>query len=202
MGIVVKNKARLVAQGHKQEEGIDYDKVFAPVARVEAIRLFLAFASYMNFPMYQMDVKSDFLYDTIKEKPKVSHLHAVKRIFRYLKGQPKLGLWNPKDSPLILEAFSDSDYTGASLDRISTTRGAEDKSKEKRLEDIPIVQDFPDDLPGIPPTRQVEFQIDLIPSATPVARAPYQLAPSEMKELSDQLKELADKGFIRPSSSP
>ncbi|GKF55233.1 hypothetical protein Tco_0165573 [Tanacetum coccineum] len=56
--------------------------------------------------------------------PKVSHLHAVKRIFRYLKGQPKLGLWYPKDSPLDLEAFSDSDYAGASLDRKSTT-GAE-----------------------------------------------------------------------------
>ncbi|GJS61629.1 putative reverse transcriptase domain-containing protein [Tanacetum coccineum] len=87
-----------------------------------------------------------------------------------------------------------------------TTKKAEDKSKEKRLEDVPIVQDFPEvfpeDLPGIPPTRQVEFQIDLIPGAAPVARAPYRLAPSEMKELSDQLKELSDKGFIRPSSSP
>ncbi|GJY45748.1 hypothetical protein Tco_0434811, partial [Tanacetum coccineum] len=54
----------------------------------------------------------------------------------------------------------------------------------------------------IPPTRQVEFQIDLVPGAAPVARAPYQLAPSEMKELSDQLQELSDKGFIRPSFSP
>ncbi|GKA86937.1 hypothetical protein Tco_0808648, partial [Tanacetum coccineum] len=87
-----------------------------------------------------------------------------------------------------------------------TTKEAKDKSKEKRLEDVPIVQDFPEvfleDLPGIPPTHQVEFQIDLIPGAAPVARAPYRLAPSEMKELSDQLKELSDKGFIRPSSSP
>nr|GEU88124.1 putative reverse transcriptase domain-containing protein [Tanacetum cinerariifolium] len=82
----------------------------------------------------------------------------------------------------------------------------EDKSKEKRLEDVPIVQDFPEvfpeDLPGIPPTCQVEFQIDLVPGAAPVAWVPYRLAPFEMKELSDQLKELADKGFIRPSSSP
>ncbi|GJT97848.1 putative ribonuclease H-like domain-containing protein [Tanacetum coccineum] len=321
-GIVVRNKARLVAQGYKQEEGIDYDEVFAPVARVEAIRLFLAFASFMNFPVYQMDVKSAFLYGTIEEEvyvcqppgfvdpefpekvykvekalyglhqaprawyetlstylldngfhrgqidktlfikrlkgdillvqvyvddiifgstkkslcdefeqimhnrfqmssmgeltfflglqvkqkedgifisqdkyvgeilkkfgfssirtastpmetnkaltkdedgedvdvhlyrsmigslmyltssrpdimfsvcacsrfqvqPKVSHLNAVKRIFRYLKGQPKLGLWYPKDSPLILEAFSDSDYAGASLDRKSTTGGCQ-----------------------------------------------------------------------------
>ncbi|GJV06586.1 putative reverse transcriptase domain-containing protein [Tanacetum coccineum] len=84
--------------------------------------------------------------------------------------------------------------------------GCKDKSKEKQLERRTIVQDFPEvfpeDLPGIPPTRQVEFQIDLIPGAAPVARAPYRLAPSEMKELSDQLKELSDKGFIRPSSSP
>ncbi|GJX78752.1 hypothetical protein Tco_0326901 [Tanacetum coccineum] len=82
----------------------------------------------------------------------------------------------------------------------------EDKSKEKRLGDVPVVQEFPkvfpEDLPGIPPTRQVEFRINLVPGATPVARAPYRLAPSEMKELAEQLQELTDKGFIRPSSSP
>ncbi|GKC99245.1 putative reverse transcriptase domain-containing protein [Tanacetum coccineum] len=82
----------------------------------------------------------------------------------------------------------------------------EDKSKEKRLEDVPTLQDFsevfPEDLPGLPPTRQVEFQIDLVPGADPVARAQYRLAPSEMEELSTQLQELSDKGFIRPSSSP
>ncbi|GJR73355.1 putative reverse transcriptase domain-containing protein [Tanacetum coccineum] len=87
-----------------------------------------------------------------------------------------------------------------------TAKEVEDKSKEKRLEDVQIVQDFPEvfpeDLPGLPPTRQVDFQIDLVPGAAPVARAPYRLAPSEMKELSEQLKELSDKGFIRPSSSP
>ncbi|GJU13508.1 putative reverse transcriptase domain-containing protein [Tanacetum coccineum] len=87
-----------------------------------------------------------------------------------------------------------------------TATEVEDKSERKRLEDVPIVQDFPEvfpeDLPGLPPTRQVEFQIDLVPGAAPVARAPYRLAPSEMKELSEQLKELSDKGFIRPSSSP
>ncbi|GJW92782.1 putative reverse transcriptase domain-containing protein [Tanacetum coccineum] len=65
-----------------------------------------------------------------------------------------------------------------------------------------VVAVFPEDLPGLPSTRQVEFQIDLVPGAAPVARAPYRLAPSEMKELSEQLKELSDKGFIRPSSSP
>nr|GFA39563.1 putative reverse transcriptase domain-containing protein [Tanacetum cinerariifolium] len=82
----------------------------------------------------------------------------------------------------------------------------ENKSEEKRLEDVPIVREllevFPEDLPGLPPARQVEFQINLVPGAAPVARSPYRLAPSEMQELSTQLKELFDKGFIRPSTSP
>ncbi|GJW90807.1 putative ribonuclease H-like domain-containing protein [Tanacetum coccineum] len=286
-GIVIRNKARLVAQGYTQEEGIDYDEVFALVARIEAIRLFLAYASFKVFVVYQMDVKNAFLYGKIKDEvyvcqppgfedpefpdrvykvekalyglhqalrawyetlsiylldngfqrgqidktlfikrvksdillvqmssmgelifflglqvtqkddgifisqdkyvdeilrkfgfstvktantpmetskpllkdaeaedvdvrsmisslmyltsskpdimfdvcacatfqvtPKVSHLHVVIRIFIYLKGQPKLGLWYPKDSPFDLEAYSDSDYAGASLDRKSTT---------------------------------------------------------------------------------
>ncbi|GKC15109.1 putative ribonuclease H-like domain-containing protein [Tanacetum coccineum] len=321
-GIVIRNKARLVAQGYTQEEGIDYDEVFALVAMIEAIRLFLAYTSFKDFVAYQMDVKSAFLYGKIEEEvyvcqplrfedlefpnrvykvekalyglhqalrawyetlstylldngfqrgqidktlfikrvkgdillvqvyvddiifgstrneictefekmmhkkfqmssmgeltfflglqvtqkddgifisqdkyvdeilkkfgfstmkttstpmetskpllkdaeaedvdvhlyrsmigslmyltasrpdimfvvcacarfqvtPKVSHLHAVKRIFRYLKGQPKLGLWYPKDSPFDLEAYTDSDYAGASLDRKSTTGGCQ-----------------------------------------------------------------------------
>nr|GEW43340.1 hypothetical protein [Tanacetum cinerariifolium] len=294
-GMVVKNKARLVAQMHTQEEGIDYDEVFAPVAWIEAIRLFLAYASFKDFVVYQMDVKSAFLYGKIEDEvyvcqphgfegpdfpdkvykvekalyglhevlrawyetlstylidngfhsgqidktlfikrhkddillvqvyvddtifgstkkelstefeklmhdnqdkyvadilkkfdfstvkttstlmeankalvkdaeakdvdvhlyrsmigsfiyltasrpditidvcacvrfqvtPKTSHLHVVKRIFRYLKGQPKLGLWYPRDSPFDLEAYSDSNYTGASLDRKSTTGGCQ-----------------------------------------------------------------------------
>ncbi|GJU63028.1 ribonuclease H-like domain-containing protein [Tanacetum coccineum] len=96
-GIVIRNKTRLVAHGYTQEEGIDYDEIFALVTRIEAIRIF-------------------------QVTPKVSHLHAVKRIFRYLKGQPKLGLWYPKDSPFNLEAYTDSDYVGASFDKKSTTR--------------------------------------------------------------------------------
>nr|GEU84290.1 hypothetical protein [Tanacetum cinerariifolium] len=217
-GIVIRNKARLVAQGHTQEEGIDYE---------QAIRLFLAYASFMGFMVYQMDLKSAFLYGTIKEEvyvcqppgfedsdypdkvykvgkqkpdgiffgqdkyvakilrkfgltdgksastpidtekpllkdpdgedvdihtyrsmigslmyltlsrpkimfavcacalfqvtPKAAHLHAIKQIFKYLKGKPYLGLWYPKDSPFNLVAYSDSDYAGASLDRKSTT---------------------------------------------------------------------------------
>ncbi|GKE59205.1 hypothetical protein Tco_1498390, partial [Tanacetum coccineum] len=74
-----------------------------------------------------------------------------------------------------------------------TTKEAKDKSEGKRLEDVLIVRDFPEDLPGIPPTRQVEFQIDLVPGVAPVARAPYRLAPSKMKELAEQLQELSDK---------
>nr|GFB29484.1 hypothetical protein [Tanacetum cinerariifolium] len=293
-GIVVKNKARLLAQGHTQEEGIDYDEVFAPIVRIEAIRLFLAYASFMGFTMYQMDVKSAFLYGTIDEEiyvmqpprfqdlafpakngfqrgtidqtlfirrqredfilvqvcmddiifgssnpqlcrefealmhekfqmsamgelnfflglqvlqkedgiflshdkyigdilkkfgffdvrssntlmdkenpwgkdgtgkdvelhlyrsmigslmyltasrpdimfavcacarhqvtPKECHLHAVKRIFRYLKGYPQLGLWYPKASPFDLVAYSDSNYGGASQDHKSTTGGSQ-----------------------------------------------------------------------------
>ncbi|GJZ54986.1 putative ribonuclease H-like domain-containing protein, partial [Tanacetum coccineum] len=284
-GVFVRNKARLVAQGHRQEKGIDYDEVFAPVARIEAIRLFLAFALFMGFIVYQMDVKSAFLYGTIDEEvyvsqppgfvdpnhprryrrgsinktlfikknkkdimlvqvyvddiffgstkkswcdefetlmkgrfqmssmgeltffiglkvklvflslktsmlkkfdlasvktaitpmetkmaltkdeesadvdihlyrsmrgslmylpasrpyimfavcacsrfqvnPKVSYLIDVKRIFKYLKGKPNLGLWYPRESPFSLEAFSDSDYAGANLDRKSTTGGCQ-----------------------------------------------------------------------------
>nr|GEU83525.1 hypothetical protein [Tanacetum cinerariifolium] len=197
------------------EEEIDYKEVFAPVAKIEAIRLFLAYASFIGFMVYQMDVKSAFLYGTIEEEtyvcqplgfkdpdypnkdkyvaeilrkfrltdgksastpidiekpllkdpdgkdvdvhtyrsmigslmyltlsrpdimfavcacarfqvtPKASHLHAVKRIFRYLKGKSHLGLWYPKDSPFDLVAYSDSDYAGTSLYRKSTTGGCQ-----------------------------------------------------------------------------
>ncbi|GJR62644.1 ribonuclease H-like domain, reverse transcriptase, RNA-dependent DNA polymerase [Tanacetum coccineum] len=210
-GVVVRNKARLVAQGYTQEEGIEYDEVFPPVARIEAIRLFFVYASFMGFIVYQMDVKSAFLYGTIEEEmssmreltfflglqvkqkdngifisqdntplgtnkalikdeeaedvdvhlyrlmigslmyltassldimfavcacarfqvtPKTSHLHAVKMIFRYLKGQPKLGLWYPRDSPFDLEAFFDSDYARANLDGKSTIGGCQFLGKE------------------------------------------------------------------------
>nr|GFD53436.1 putative reverse transcriptase domain-containing protein [Tanacetum cinerariifolium] len=87
-----------------------------------------------------------------------------------------------------------------------TTKEVEDKSEKEQLEDVPIVRDFPEvfpeDLLGLPPIRPMEFQIDLVPGVAPVTRAPYRLAPSEMKELPEQLKELSDKGFIRPGSLP
>ncbi|GJW84596.1 putative reverse transcriptase domain-containing protein [Tanacetum coccineum] len=80
------------------------------------------------------------------------------------------------------------------------------KASEQKLEEIVVVRDFsevfPDDLSGLPPTREIEFRIELIPGAMPVAKSPYRLPPSEMEELSEQLRELQDKGFIRPSSSP
>ncbi|GJT91186.1 putative reverse transcriptase domain-containing protein [Tanacetum coccineum] len=80
------------------------------------------------------------------------------------------------------------------------------KTEEQKLKDIVVVRSFPevfpDDLSGLPPSREFEFRIDLIPRAMPVAKSPYRLAPSEMEELSSQLRELQDKGFIRPSSSP
>nr|GFC53027.1 putative reverse transcriptase domain-containing protein [Tanacetum cinerariifolium] len=91
------------------------------------------------------------------------------------------------------------------LAQISATK-EDDKSEGKLVKDVPIVRDvpevFPEEFLSLPPARSVEFQIDLIPGAAPVARAPYHLAPSEMKEFSEQLQELFDKGFIRPSSSP
>ncbi|GJR64549.1 putative reverse transcriptase domain-containing protein [Tanacetum coccineum] len=82
----------------------------------------------------------------------------------------------------------------------------EKEPAERRLEDVPVICEFsdvfPEDFPGLPPSQQVEFEIELVLGAAPVARAPYRLAPSKMKELARQLQELSDKGFIRPSSSP
>ncbi|GKB20873.1 putative reverse transcriptase domain-containing protein [Tanacetum coccineum] len=99
-----------------------------------------------------------------------------------------------------------SRYDAAILRGEKKVRIPLEESKEKRLEDVPIIRDFPEvfleELPGLPPPRQVVFCIDLIPGAAHVARMPYRLAPSEMKELSKKLQELSKKGFIRPSSSP
>nr|GFA03722.1 putative reverse transcriptase domain-containing protein [Tanacetum cinerariifolium] len=91
------------------------------------------------------------------------------------------------------------------MERISS-QVTKQGSNEKQLEDVPVIRDFPEvfpnELPGLPPPRQVEFRIDLILGAALVTHTPYHLAPSKMKELSEQLWELSEKGFIRPSSSP
>ncbi|GJX73958.1 putative ribonuclease H-like domain-containing protein [Tanacetum coccineum] len=105
--IVVKNKARLVAQGFRQEEGIDYDQVFVPVARIDAIRLFLAFVSFMGFPVYQMDVKSAFLYGT-----------------RSMIGSMMYCLASGQTSVFAVCACA-SDHGGTSLDKKSTTDGCQ-----------------------------------------------------------------------------
>nr|GEV80553.1 uncharacterized mitochondrial protein AtMg00810-like [Tanacetum cinerariifolium] len=119
-GIVVKNKARLVAQGHTQEEGINHEEVFAPVARIEAIRK----RHYMDYiKLLELDGKS--ANTPIDTKKALLKDPDVKRIFRYLKGKPHLGLWYPKDSPFNLVAYSNSDYAGASLYRKSTTEGCQ-----------------------------------------------------------------------------
>ncbi|GKE98518.1 putative reverse transcriptase domain-containing protein [Tanacetum coccineum] len=94
---------------------------------------------------------------------------------------------------------------GCQVFLIQMMKDEETEIPERRIEDMPVVRDFsevfPEDLPGLPLTRQVEFHIKLIPGAALVARVPYRLAPAEMKELAEQLKELSNKGFIRPSSS-
>nr|GFB55693.1 retrovirus-related Pol polyprotein from transposon TNT 1-94 [Tanacetum cinerariifolium] len=137
---VIQNKVRLVAVGYSQQERIDYDETFAPVARIEVIRLFLAYAAHKDFTVFQMDVKTAFLNGILKEEvgfqkgsidatlfikkkanPNEHHESAVKRIFRYLKGTINLGLWYPKDSGFDLTAYSDADHAGCHLDRKSTS---------------------------------------------------------------------------------
>ncbi|GKB21993.1 retrovirus-related pol polyprotein from transposon TNT 1-94 [Tanacetum coccineum] len=110
--------------GYNQQEGIDYEETFAHVARLEAIRIFLAYAAYMGFMAYRMDKYPGFessefpnhvsqVCQRYQANPKESHLVAVKRIFKYLKGTPNLGLWYPKGPGFDLKAYSDSDYAGA-----------------------------------------------------------------------------------------
>nr|GEY43506.1 putative reverse transcriptase domain-containing protein [Tanacetum cinerariifolium] len=107
------------------------------------------------------------------------------------------------DRSFVSTTFSSLiDIIPTTLDHGYDVELADGESTGRRTNSSRLPRGFPEDLPSIPPTRQVEFQIDLVPGVAPVARAPYRLAPYEMKELSDQLKELANKGFIRPSSSP
>ncbi|GJS23253.1 retrovirus-related pol polyprotein from transposon TNT 1-94 [Tanacetum coccineum] len=135
-GTTTKNKARLVVQGYSQEEGIDYDETFAPVARMEAIRIFLAFATYMNFKVYQMDVKSAFLNGKLKEEVYVKqppgfessefpdYVCKLDKALYGLKQAPsmeKFSLFKCFD----LKGYSDSDYAGCNMDRKSTSAEAE-----------------------------------------------------------------------------
>ncbi|GJX44444.1 putative ribonuclease H-like domain-containing protein [Tanacetum coccineum] len=143
-GVVVRNKARLVAQGYKQEEGIDYDEVFAPVARMEAIRLFLAFASFMGFIVYQMDVKSAFLYGTIDEEVYVSqppgfvdpdHPKKVYKVVKALYGLHQA----PRAWYATLSTF---------LEKHGYKRGTIDKTLfiKRDKKDIMLVQVYVDDI--------------------------------------------------------
>nr|GEW52798.1 hypothetical protein [Tanacetum cinerariifolium] len=152
-GIVIRNKARLVAQGHTQEKGINYeeDPEFpARVYKVEKAMYELHQAPKAWYDKYDGDILKKFGYSDVRSMigslmyltasrpdiifavcacarhqvtPKECHLHVVKRIFRYVKGHPKLGLWYPKESPFDLVAYLDSDYGGATQDRKSTTEG-------------------------------------------------------------------------------
>nr|GEW30526.1 hypothetical protein [Tanacetum cinerariifolium] len=122
--LVIRNKARLVVVGYSQQEGIDYDETFASVAQIEAIRLFLAYATHKDFVVFQMDVKTtpDIMFATCMcaryhANPNEHHVSAVERIFRYLKGTINLGLWYMKDSGFELTAYSDADHARCHLDR-------------------------------------------------------------------------------------
>ncbi|GJU76412.1 putative ribonuclease H-like domain-containing protein, partial [Tanacetum coccineum] len=136
-GVVVRNKARLVAQGYRQEEGIDYDEVFAPVARIEAIRIFLAFASYMGFIVYQMDVKSAFLYGIIDEEVYVSQPPSFvdpkfpKKVYKVVKAlyglhqAPRACSWCDE-----FEALMKSRFQMSSMEELTFFLGLQVKQKE------------------------------------------------------------------------
>nr|GEW74544.1 retrovirus-related Pol polyprotein from transposon TNT 1-94 [Tanacetum cinerariifolium] len=145
-GDVLKNKARLVAKGYRQEEGIDFKESFAPVARIEAIRIFITNAASKNMTIYQMDVKTAFLNGELNEEVYVNqpegfvdpdhpthvsgfayqkHLEAFKQVFQYLKGTINWGLWYSKDTAMALTAYADADHAGFQDTRRSTSESAQ-----------------------------------------------------------------------------
>nr|GEY04980.1 retrotransposon protein, putative, unclassified [Tanacetum cinerariifolium] len=119
--------SHLVVRGYHQEEGIDLEESFVPVARMEAIMIFLAYVAYKSFTVFQMDVKTAFLYGSLKEdaKPTEKHLKEVKRIFHYLRRTINTGLWYTKDSGFELTGFLDADYAGCKDTFKSTSGGAQ-----------------------------------------------------------------------------
>ncbi|GJZ06601.1 retrovirus-related pol polyprotein from transposon TNT 1-94 [Tanacetum coccineum] len=138
-GIVSRNKARLVAQGYNQQEGIDYDETYAPVARLESIRILLAYACALDFKLFQMDVKSAFLNGFINEEvyvaqppgfidfEKPDHVYKLKKALYGLKQAPKawhyalrLGLWYPKGTSIEIVVYADSDHARDYMNRKST----------------------------------------------------------------------------------
>eukprot|EP00253_Pinus_taeda_P028734 PITA_28734 len=149
-GEVIRNKAILVCKWYAQQEGIDFEETFSPVARLEAIRMFLALSSFQKFKVFQMDVESTFPNGDVEEEvyiekpdgtrpdimhamgivgrfqanPKETHLQAVKRIFKYLQGTQNYGLWYPRDTDLTLHVYTDADWAGRVDDRKSTSGGA------------------------------------------------------------------------------
>ncbi|GJV49334.1 putative ribonuclease H-like domain-containing protein [Tanacetum coccineum] len=143
-GVVVRNKARLVAKGYRQEEGIDYDEVFAHVARIEAIRIFLAFASYMGFIVYQMDVKSAFLYGTIDEEVYVSQppgfvdLKLLNKVYKVVKALYSLHQAPKAWYATLSNFFMESGYKRGTIDKTLFIK------KDKK--DIMLVQVYVDDI--------------------------------------------------------
>nr|GEU58098.1 retrovirus-related Pol polyprotein from transposon TNT 1-94 [Tanacetum cinerariifolium] len=157
LGGILKNKARLVARGYRQEEGIDFEESFAPVARLDAIRIFLAYAAHMNMIIYQMDAK-----------PTKKHLHAIKRIFKYLRGTVNRGLWYPKDSSISLTPYADADHASCQDTRRSTSGSM--KLSGDRL-DI-LFQPLFDELLNPPPIVNLPAHEVIAPIAEVVAQEP------------------------------
>ncbi|GJW60682.1 retrovirus-related pol polyprotein from transposon TNT 1-94 [Tanacetum coccineum] len=148
---VIRNKARLVAKGYAQEDGIDFEESFAPVARLEAVRIFVAYVAHKSFSIYQMDVKTAFLNGPLKEEVYVAQpdgfvdpdhpekVYRLRKVLYGLKQAPRAwydellnflmskgftkGLWYPKDSGFELIAFLDADHAGCIDTRKSTSGG-------------------------------------------------------------------------------
>nr|GEX18025.1 integrase, catalytic region, zinc finger, CCHC-type, peptidase aspartic, catalytic [Tanacetum cinerariifolium] len=139
-GEVFKNKARLVAKGYSQKEGIDFEEFFAPIAKLEAIRIFIANATSKNMTVYQMDVKTAFLMASLKRKSMSANLRVslIQIVFRYLQGTINIGLWYPKDTSMALTAYAVADHASCQDTRRSTSGSAQflgDKLMRSQLSD-------------------------------------------------------------------